>query len=431
MGCFCFGSSKHRRRSKRALISPSHHQIQEGASGSLVPPEPAKDADTELPPELTTAPNCDFSLEEKLPVEQLEVVGGKKKVAFDLTVKTYELPAEEVCEDFPERDETDETAEDDETQREGALHTDYSTPCAGRVSSYPLSHRYHNCASSGDECEDTVTEGIDDDGEDDGSDQNKLLGQQTVIEQESSGSLFSLPIDSRKHASAANTEEKEVNSPMPVADSEDKEWRSDYLNPNVRPGNQCVHSALNPVANCSRLEKEVKARYTSPPKNHEKENLNIKQDFAFSSPFRSEPAPKLLNQSPSELIPKEIAVDTSLSSWLSISETTPKSKTVGNSPSLRANTPRSAEDRLILGVLTMEDLRQLSASNSPIRSRGRSPDDKPIIGTVGSYWSHTGQAMDLDSCSSRRGMKSSRINKEEQRMNLVRIPFEARLESTL
>lgn len=344
---------------------------------------------------------CSFSSNNKLAVAQLDDAKKKKKVAFDLNVETYELPAEVVFGDYPNRgEENDGTAEEDETQKEGNLHSENSTLSAKGVLSDPLNNRYQCCASCDYQCEDTETEETGEEG--DGSDQNER-----VIEQESSESLFSLSIDSKKYACAAEAEEKEVNSPMPMNGLEEKECRSVDLDPNLRRRSHDAQSVLNPVENIFQWEKGVKARAISPMKNQEKENLKIEQEFAFSVPFSPKPAPSLLNRISRRPNSKETAVDTSFSSWLSASESASKSKTgihsVGNSPSKRLNTLGSAEDRPILGMLSVEDLRPPSASNSPRLSRCRSPDDMPIIGTVGSYWSCTGQAEAPNSCSSCRG----------------------------
>lgn len=326
----------------------------------------------------------------------------KKKVAFDLNVATYDLPAEVVLGDYAEGEEgIDGTAGEDETQKGGTLHSENSTVSAASTNFYPLNNRYQSCASSDEECEDTDTKeiGVEEEDDDDVSGQDNFVGQTDVIEQESSESLFSLSIDSRKHVCAAGAEEKEVNSHMPMKGSQEKECMSNDLNQSVKCRSQYVHSVLKPVENLSHWEKAFKARTTFPLQIREKENMEIEQEFAFSVLSSSKAAPNLLNRVSSKLASQEIAVDTSLSSWLNQSESTPKSKTssqsAGNSPSRRCNTPKSAGDRLILGTLTVEDLWQLS-SNSRRQSRVRSPDDVPIIGTVGSYWIRMGQVEDSD-----------------------------------
>jgi len=142
---------------------------------------------------------------------------------------------------------------------------------------------------------------------------------------------------------------------------------------------------LKPIENLTQL-KAVQAKITTPLENQAKEN---------------------------------IAVDTSLSSWLVESEFTPptsknSSDSVGNSPSEKENSRRNVEDRPILGALTVAELKQFSASTSPKWSRSRSPDEKVVvIGTVGSYWRHTGQSMDSDSGSSSLEMNKTRSRNKE------------------
>ena len=94
-------------------------------------------------------------------------------------------------------------------------------------------------------------------------------------------------------------------------------------------------------------------------------------------------------------------------------ETTPVNK---SSPvSVNTATPeRSAsqgsnsfQDRPILGALTVEELRQFSASSSPRKSPSRSPDEIPLIGTVGTYWSHAGPAKDSGSAASYKGIPNT------------------------
>lgn len=183
---------------------------------------------------------------------------------------------------------------------------------------------------------------------------------------------------------------------------------------------QCVVSMLNPIENLIQWQ-AVKAKATSPLLHQDKENIIEQQDFDIH--VSPEPSFKLLmsnskmNSNEKKLVDREIAVDTSLSSWLVESEATPMSKSsansVENSPSGRASSPRSYEDRPILGALTVDELKQHSASTSPRRSKNWSPDETPIIGTVGSYWMHTGRTMDSDPGSSSKGMPKTRSNKKE------------------
>ncbi|KAF8394240.1 hypothetical protein HHK36_020447 [Tetracentron sinense] len=213
-----------------------------------------------------------------------------------------------------------------------------------------------------------------------------------------SESFFS--VESRARISATSIAEKEVNSSVPLPGSSDWELKKLGSNWNARDRSKYVHSVLNPVENLTQW-KTLKARAT-PPLKHQKENLNIEQETQRSftlepglnlSPFNSKPY--LGHSKPPN---QEIAVDASLSNWLISSQTTPITKT--STISVGTMSLRSKEDRPILGALTVEELKKLSASSCPRRSPSRIPEDKPILGTVGGYWSHAVQAMDSNSGSS-------------------------------
>lgn len=100
---------------------------------------------------------------------------------------------------------------------------------------------------------------------------------------------------------------------------------------------------------------------------------------------------------------QETAVDASLSNWLVSSE----KNTPNNKPISSGNSVKNVEDRPILGALTSDELRKFSGT--PRKSPGRSPDDDmPIIGSVGSYWSHSdNSAKSLNSTSSYKGIPNT------------------------
>lgn len=273
--------------------------------------------------------------------------------------------------------------------------------------SYPPTHRYHNF---------TITDGDDD------KDLEDITINSKDVHQESSDSLFSLSIESRKHVNVIEMEE--VSSPFPILVPPEKEINSIGFNQYGRDrSHYYIHSVLNPVENLNQW-KAVTSTKTPQSLNHhhqEKENTNLEQEF-LNIPFCEEPSFKSSihnsKQKFSNLRPKlqEIELDTSLSSWLVGSEKTPVSKesspnSIGNSSSQsrKGNSCRSFDDRPILGALSVEEIKQLSAySTTPRRSPRRSPDEEvAIIGTVGSYWSHTGQTMDSGSISSCKAKSST------------------------
>ncbi|XP_030511575.1 uncharacterized protein LOC115726012 [Rhodamnia argentea] len=395
MGCLlgCFNASKHQRRHKSAQISPSKPQSQARA---LLPAGSTEKADSEALIEIKT----DSCVSDEKQLEELS--RGKKKVASDLNVKIHEvLPAveEEEEEEVGVGDVWIEVKEAGERESESVCR---STSIESNGSSCALNNRYTNCASNDDELGRTDLEEMDveEDGVGDGG--VGVCGGEIAAQEESSESLFSLSIDSRKHFFVAEVGEKEeVNSPFPVKSSCGNELNRSAFNQNARLRSEHVDAALNPIENLPQ-RKAVTGRANSPVKNQDKENVHKGQEVLLSTGPKPTftPANHLCKPSSnnSRFAGQEIAVDTSLSSWLVDSEATPKSKcsndSVGNSPSERASTPRSDKGQPVEGVPIAEDLRQFSASASPRRSGGRTPDKPPVLGTVGSYWSHTGQAVE-------------------------------------
>ncbi|KAG2719280.1 hypothetical protein I3760_03G260700 [Carya illinoinensis] len=98
-----------------------------------------------------------------------------------------------------------------------------------------------------------------------------------------------------------------------------------------------------------------------------------------------------------------------------------------------SNSSGYQDDRPILGALTVEELKQFSAPSSPRRSPSQSPDEMPIIGTVGTYWSHnTVPAKDSGSASSYKGIPNTTSKyREDKRVNWHSTPFETRLDRAL
>ncbi|KAK7821537.1 protein jason, partial [Quercus suber] len=411
----CFGTCKGQKHRNLASLTPSTDQSTHG-----VATEPPKQDDIEEPISLIS--------ESKVPLEEPTNCGDRKKVTFDLNVKTCEkLCTKEVINTLIESNEKKEREKKEEKAVESKSFSDL---IASDKLSYPTNHRYQNCPDCEDEYEDIdlVESDFADDEEGEGGD------NQTSVQEESSESMFSLSIDSRKHVSANETGEKEVNSPMPVHASSDKELKTIGLS---AQDNWAVQAKALTTIKYQEKENINLEPYFNIATSPEKENTNLEPHFNRET----SPEPSF-KQSKRSLKPEfrdlksaehEVAVDTSLSSWLVESETTPKSSnstnSVRNAPSEKLNSPRSHEDRPILGALTIEELRQYSASASPRWSRSRSPDDTPIIGTVGSYWSHTGQTMDSGSGSSGRGFTNTGSKKrEDERMKWNSNPFEERLE---
>ncbi|KAE9616093.1 hypothetical protein Lal_00017765 [Lupinus albus] len=216
----------------------------------------------------------------------------------------------------------------------------------------------------------------------------------TLFQEESSESLFSLSIDSRKRISSAGNVDSEVNSLiMPAA---------------AEQGMRIEHDVLNPIENIiTQQGKMVKTTVCKMKDN--KENINlVMQDVDIDNiPISPEPNLMLSSYKTRKKFnnnkQQEIGVDTSLSSWLVEPETTPVAMK-SSDYSARKHTPKegrgsssvlSHEDRPILGALSIEEIRKYSSVSATL-SRSRSPDETPIIGTVGSYWSHREQCMDSE-----------------------------------
>ncbi|KAK7258652.1 hypothetical protein RIF29_24234 [Crotalaria pallida] len=275
-------------------------------------------------------------------------------------------------------------------------------------------YRYHDCCDEGYEDVnlyesdlDVNFEDDDDDDDDDDSHNDKKREveegaedvNRTYFQEESSESLFSLSIDSRKRISSAENADNEVNSiMMPIA---------------AQGGVEHDSSVLNPIENViqGRVVKAATVCKMSKKKHKENINLAVQQDVDIDTdiPISREPILKLSNHMARKKLNnnkmQEVGVETSLSSWLlAPEETTPISMNIADY-SVGEHTPKegrgssvmSHEERPILGALSIEEIRKYSVSTSSRRSRSRSPDETPIIGTVGSYWSHTGQSMNSDS----------------------------------
>lgn len=348
----------------------------------------------------------------------------KKKLTFNLNVETYEglSTDEEVIINSVVEYKEEERESENKEEEPSNVNKSVSNVVASNVGCYHPNNRYQNRADEED-YEDLDLEA---------SDLNDAV--QVLIQEESSESLFSLSIDSRKQVYGAELGEKEVTSPMPRGESPPKDDESKLVgsNQNARVMSRFDDNVLTPVENLTQW-KAAKARATSPWQHEDKENVNVEQDFDKNiSPetiFKLYRKDSKENPKQKKLVDQEIAVDTSLSSWLA---TPPMSKgspsSVGNSPSARSLSPRSHEDRPILGALTVEDLEQHSASNTPRRSRSLNPVETPLTGTVGSYWIHTGRVVESDSGSSSKGMLRT---KKDEKMKWNSIPFEERLDRAL
>ncbi|KAJ9540113.1 hypothetical protein OSB04_026619 [Centaurea solstitialis] len=266
----------------------------------------------------------------------------------------------------------------EENRTLGVENRAFSDSSVSSYISYPPMHRYHNCVINEDE-------------------------DHVIVEEDSSESFFSLSIDPRKQSKPSPVEvddDKEVNSPLKTSHSPELNTRSIESCPNRSGLNRNIDSLLNPIENLSQW-KILKAAPTPASDHHqEKENLCLEQEET-NIPLSKEPS-FIVSGQKGKVKGDNSAVTTSLSSWLIGPDKTPTvSKgdsqfSTGNSFSYsdEATSWKSLEDRPILGAWTIDEVRQVSARSSPRKSPCRNPDEMPIIGTVGSYWSHTGQTAD-------------------------------------
>ncbi|XP_008802428.2 bifunctional lysine-specific demethylase and histidyl-hydroxylase NO66 [Phoenix dactylifera] len=438
MGCFlaCFGGAKDRKRRRPGNKTLSVDRVCESYKPLRRSPTP-KQLTPSPPKKPVSEAVLDSTSELRDNYEQGSFSSSKKKVTFDLNVRTY---AEILVDEDPGHSSEDN--KEDEATGEGRKTEEgdgKSIPKSGAA--FPSKHRYQNCGSSDDD-DDGDDIGYGDEEEDfeeeedyEDSDLDEEDGAVIIEgnEEESYDSFFSLPME-KEHQCI-----QEVNSPKPKSVSSPDRQPSLLAIGTARDRSQYVHSVLNPVENLTQW-KEVKVR-AAPMKNPKKENINSvienKMTFTPESTFKIEKFEKLASSNPSPNCPakQDVAVDASLSNWLVSSDNSTK-EDPQKSNSHFSNSSVSREDRPILGALTVEDLKQSSVTSSPRRSPSRSPDEIPIVGTVGSYWSCINQRSDSgSSCQSGSEIKgipnTTSKYKEDKRVNWHATPFEVRLERAL
>lgn len=336
---------------------------------------------------------------------------SKRKVNFDLNVNTNEELSSKAL--------VKRSNQNREDQEKPQINECPKSVASGKSSNFSH-YRYRDCSDEeyGDfylNESDFGDKFVNDEERSESEEKGKEVNV-TLAQEESSESLFSLSTCSRKQVSAAENAENEVNSPIPTRGTES------FLSSESRIQN--VPSVPSPIQNFTQ-GKLVEATALQPLLKCEKENMNMNSEQDIDVTMSAEPNLKVSNGKArqkkfNDKRQEEIRVDTSLSSWLVETETTPISKSginsAGDSTPISKRSlasPVSHEDRPILGALTIEELRKFSASTPSRRSKVSTPDDTPIIGTVGSYWSHTKQEVNSD-LSSRCGQKSKAGSKSRE-----------------
>ncbi|VFQ86268.1 unnamed protein product [Cuscuta campestris] len=387
LGCFGGKDDSRKRRKQRNDVVPrdQRHGFQ-GIPQSAISRE--KSFFTEPPPANLVLQN---TTEEKVNLST------RKRVTFDENITTYEhISVKESTESLPEKPVEAENEKQEEKPNRSSSSTEggYAIPSA---ETYPSNYRYQNCRDS-DEEEEEEDDDDDEEFHDSCEEDEYSDGEDRALAHE----ICSEPVDSYSG-------QKQSLVDHGVDD------RKGY----IRDRSVYVHPVLNPVENISQW-KALKSKAAQPVMMPQKENLPAnKQDLPRVS-FSSEPKSSTHKNQQEE----EIAVNASLSSWLTPPSTPPAEKSAKN----------VFEDRPILGALTVEELKQ-QISSSPRRSPSPSPVDVPIIGTVGTYWNCSGGSFkddDNGSVSSFKGIPNTTSKyREDKRVNWHSTPFQTRLERAL
>lgn len=333
------------------------------------------------------------------PEEQQLSPSTRKRVTFDSNVKTYEPNhVEAEADDFLAKHGNKKEEEKNLTEKLQCQSYSEDGSTVLSVSSYPPNHRYQNCRDSDDDDElDYADSDLDHDHvetDDDDDDENDY----DDVEDEEYANFS----DSESGKSSAQVFVDEVDSCLSICGCPGKAEPQTEVRRTARDRNACAHSVLKPVENITQWKAvKVKDQHRSNPPHKENLALNgAPSSFGTEPSFKESSFGYKSKTCQSKNSGQGIAVDASLSNWLSSSVVTPPSKTSTGISSLSSpesqgsNSPKSQEDRPILGALTIEELQKFSTSNSRRRSPIRSPDEMPIIGTVGTYWSHSGSIED-------------------------------------
>nr|ACG25378.1 hypothetical protein [Zea mays] len=379
MGCFlgCFGGAKERRRRRRKR-SPS--QSPNGRARALLRVTPNKvDLDGEAVS--AAAPLLATLLELRDSTDDMCLALVKKKVTFDPNVTTFEAAP------IPEDDGEEADPEDGGDSREKGWML--ASECA-KSEAFPLNHRYSKLAGSGNvsDYEDAEEDEFEDEEEEDDDDEEDEEGEDGLDE-------------------CAIDDDEDEHGLLGIGRSEEDACESLFLFPFGKMSRDSGGQVAAPVAppvlgsvenfNLTRWKEPMAA---AAPKTSDKENVTVgrenRMDFLAEPPAvaanrKEEQMPAVSDNryTPSTPSKQEASVDASLSTWLG-SSGTPESNSV------RSYSPISRDERPILGALTVEDIKVSSANSTPRRSRSPSPspDDMPILGTVGAYWNCSAKESD-------------------------------------
>ncbi|KAG7536529.1 hypothetical protein ISN44_As13g004730 [Arabidopsis suecica] len=404
MGCLlgCFGRRKNRRRlRRRESFNPRLNRISEESTKDVllnlrvpnveeVDPKYIKDSSVlEVFKISEVSPKDDhLSVEQVSKVSVIPITDiydnveeknspspspNRKRVTFDTNVTTYEhIVVDESVELFEEKKE-------EVKSKQTRCSSEGSDVTSNSSGSYPSNHRYQNCRESDDEEEDVTDIDDDDDDDDDGG----LLDEDYYNDDNYEDKLHNWD-------KVVYTEEIADN----VMDIKRIEEKS---NVSARDRSGYVNAVLNPIENLSQW-KAVKSKGRTTQTQPRKENA-INASFSLEPQVDELSSSFSLNRKSRDETKKqrtqEIAVDASLSTWLSTSQTTASGcssvETAMSEKKKYSKPVQSHDERPILGALTAEEIKQFSATDSPRKSPSRSPES-PIIGTVGGYWNNHSMA---------------------------------------
>ncbi|ESQ44601.1 hypothetical protein EUTSA_v10003310mg, partial [Eutrema salsugineum] len=392
MGCLlgCFGRRKNRRRQRRReSFQPRPNRISEVSTKDVpvklrvptveeVTKSPPHDefrvACVEEVPKISVIPTTDTISDKTDKPKEIHSPSPsltRKRVTFDSNVKTYEhIVVEESIELFEEKKE-------EKVKPLKSCSSEGSDVTSNSSGSFPSNHRYQNCRESDDEEEEDVTDCDESDLEDLDDDDGELLDEDYYDN------------DDENYEDKLHNWDKEVYTEEIADNTLD-------IAATARDRSGYVNAVLNPIENLTQW-KAVKSKgrrtqtYTQSRKEKATNLISDQEHMPTASFSLDEPKPKLRDETKKQRS-QEVAVDASLSTWLSSSPTTTsgcsssvetamsekKKKYTSNS----SKPVQSYDERPILGALTSEEIKQFSATNSPRKSPSRRPES-PIIGTVG------------------------------------------------
>lgn len=314
-----------------------------------------------------------------------EVLYSEEKAVGEQGVKNHQKFQKENPEEEEEKTEGDEGKNPKEISVEtGRDEIPLSDSSESSLFTYPTNNRYKNCAEISDGEDEVVVSSYK-------VKESHANGGSSVIPEDSpESSLFSLSIDSRRRQSFTPGERT-------IGDDNEEVSSKTFITTIPTEDNNSIDSVLKPIENLSQRKKIVgrKAKSSSTmEKNQEQENVDSEE---FTFPFQL--MKKTFNS---------CRVDTSLSSWLVDSENSPEGS-VGN-PSSSSSSLKKTKS---------------SSSLRRRRSYSFSPDETPILGTVGSYWRHTGGG------GRHPAMDAADSGSSMSRRNQTNNPFQTRLEEAM